>query len=121
MIAAGKYRGQRGIEVRLDGQRVGELTFLMSQRYAPVLMHVESGGGSTGCAALVQRGTNGLLQIVLRMPREVPRGAVASVASVASRHKWVAPVAISAASLLAFFFVIGVIGAAIGGPSKTSN
>src|SRR5690349_3377797 len=73
-IATGKYRGQRGIEVRLDGYRVGELTFPMSQRYAPALMHVESGGGATGCAALVQRGGNGLLQIVLRMPREVPRG-----------------------------------------------
>ncbi|MET9634599.1 hypothetical protein ABZX92_44850 [Lentzea sp. NPDC006480] len=115
-IATGKYRGQRAIEVRLDGYRVGELTFLMSQRYAPVLMHVESGGGATGCAALVQRGANGLLQVVLRMPREVPRGAVVPVAG--ARKSWVAPVAISAASLVAFIFTIGVIGAAIGGSPK---
>ena len=94
MIAAGKHRGQRGIEVRLDGYRVGELTFLMSQRYAPVLMHVESGGGSTGCAAFVQRGGNGLLQISLRMPREIPRGAVVPVS--AARRSWAAPVAIGA-------------------------
>lgn len=116
-IATGKHRGQRGIEVRLDGQRVGELTFLMSQRYAPVLMHVESSGGSTGSAAFVQLGGNGLLQIALRMPREVPRGAVVPVAS--RRRSWVAPVAIGAAGLLAFFFVIGIVGAAIGGsPDK---
>jgi hypothetical protein len=120
MIAAGKHRGQRGIEVRLDGYRVGELTFLMSQRYAPVLMHVESGGGATGCAAYVQLGDNGLLQIFLRMPREIPRGAVVPV--VTARKSWVAPVAISAASLLAFFFAIGIVGAAIGGdPSNKSN
>ncbi|SEQ30582.1 hypothetical protein [Lentzea albida] len=112
-IASGKYRGHRGIEVRLDGYRVGELTFLMSQRYAPVLMHVESGGGATGCTAFVQRGSNGLLQIFLRMPREIPRGAVVPV--MPARRSWVAPVAISAAALLGFFFVIGVIGSAVDG------
>lgn len=119
MIAGGKHRGQRGIEVRLDGYRVGELTFLMSQRYAPVLMHVESGGGSTGCAAFVQRGVNGLLQISLRMPREIPRGAVVPVAG--ARKSWVAPVAIGAASVLAFFFGIGIIGAIVNGPADVNK
>jgi hypothetical protein len=32
-IAKGKYKGQRAIEVRLDGRRVGELTRAMSERY----------------------------------------------------------------------------------------
>ncbi len=111
-IDAGEHRGHRGIEVRLDGQRVGELTFLMSQRYAPVLMQVESGGGAAGCTALIRRGDNGLLQVSLRMPREVPRGAVVPVSGSPS---WLAPVAIGAASLFAFFIVIGLIGAVLSG------
>lgn len=117
MIARGRHRGERGIEVRLDGQRVGELTFLMSRRYAPVLMHVESGGGATGCPATVQRGPNGLPQIVVRMPRRVPGGAVVPVGRPRS---WVAPVAIGAASVFAFFLAIGVVGAAISSSDRPS-
>jgi hypothetical protein len=35
-IGAGKYAGQPGVEVALDGRRVGELTRLMSERYLDV-------------------------------------------------------------------------------------
>jgi len=34
-ITAGKHAGQDGLEVVLDGRRVGELTRLMAQRYRP--------------------------------------------------------------------------------------
>lgn len=68
-IASGKYRGQPAIEVRLDGTRVGELTYLMSQRYAPLITGVATHGGRPACAALIQRGTRGL-ELLLRLPRD---------------------------------------------------
>ncbi len=67
-IGAGKYRGENAIEVRLDGQRVGELTHLMSRRYAPLVAQVISRGGRPGCSAVVQLGARGL-EVVLRLPR----------------------------------------------------
>ena len=67
-IGSGKYRGQPAIEVRLDGDRVGELTHAMSQRYAPMLSQVAHHGGRPGCVAAVRRGTKGL-EIVLHLPR----------------------------------------------------
>ncbi|MEO6086564.1 MAG: hypothetical protein ABIQ18_25965 [Umezawaea sp.] len=67
-IDSGKYRGERGIEVRLDGQRVGELTYLMSRRYAPLVAQVTALGGRPGCTAAVQLGARGL-EVVLRLPR----------------------------------------------------
>jgi len=67
-IGSGKYRGQPAIEVRLDGYRVGELTYAMSQRYAPLVSQVTSRGGRPGCEAAIQRATKGL-EIVLRLPR----------------------------------------------------
>jgi len=66
-VATGKYRGQRALEVRLDGYRVGELTYLMSQRYAPLVTQVNAHGGRAGCAALIERDTRGL-QLSLRLP-----------------------------------------------------
>jgi len=77
-IGAGKYLGQQAIEVRLDGYRVGELTYLMSQRYAPLVTQVAGEGGRPGCQAAVVRGARGL-EITLRLPRSgealVPVGA----------------------------------------------
>ncbi|HEX7306247.1 hypothetical protein [Lentzea sp.] len=110
-ISSGQYRGHRGVEVRLDGQRVGELAFPLSQRYSPLLMQVESGGGSTGCTASVRRGANGVLQVELRLPREVRRGAVVPVAG---SQSWVTPVAIGAASVSAFFLVMAIVSAVVG-------
>jgi hypothetical protein len=68
-ITTGKYRGQRAIEVRMDGRRVGELTYLMSQRYAPLVAQVNARGGRAGCAALIERDARGL-QLTLRLPSE---------------------------------------------------
>lgn len=69
VITAGKYKGQRAIEVRLDGNRVGELTYLMSQRYAPVVAQVNARGGRAGCEAVIERDAKGL-QLTLRLPRD---------------------------------------------------
>ncbi len=77
-IGSGKYRGQQAIEVRLDGYRVGELTYLMSRRYAPLVGQVSAEGGRPGCQAAVVRGARGL-EVTLRLPRSgealVPVGA----------------------------------------------
>ncbi|HEY0638660.1 MAG TPA: hypothetical protein VGD67_13500, partial [Pseudonocardiaceae bacterium] len=70
VIAAGKYRGRRAIEVRLDGHRVGELTHLMSERYAPMVDALLARGARPGCEAEIERGAKGL-QLVLRLPRHV--------------------------------------------------
>lgn len=69
VISAGKHKGQRAIEVRLDGHRVGALTYLMSQRYAPVVTHVNAHGGRAGCEAVIERDARGL-QLTLRLPRD---------------------------------------------------
>jgi hypothetical protein len=66
-IAKGKHAGRVGLEVRLDGQRVGELTRLMSDRYLPVARAVAARGGRPGCEALLRHGNRGT-QIELRLP-----------------------------------------------------
>lgn len=68
-IAAGKYRGEQAVEVRLDGQRVGELTWLMSQRYGDLVSGLLGQGARPGCEATVTRGARGL-EIVLHLPRD---------------------------------------------------
>ena len=45
-ITAGKHAGQDGLEVVLDGRRVGELTRLMAQRYRPGISMLGGGGGA---------------------------------------------------------------------------
>src|SRR5262245_40291082 len=65
-VGSGKYTGQRVIEVRLDGRRVGELTYLMSQRYAPLVTRVN---GRAGCESVIVREAKGL-QLTLRLPRD---------------------------------------------------
>lgn len=66
-ITAGKYAGQPGVEVTLDGQRVGELTRLMAERYLPTIDGVAARGGRAGCEALVRRDKRGV-QVELRLP-----------------------------------------------------
>jgi hypothetical protein len=66
-IRGGKYAGQRGIEVTLDGRRVGELTRLMSQRYLPMVDGIAAGGRRSGCEALLRPDRRGV-QVELRLP-----------------------------------------------------
>ncbi|HVH21006.1 MAG TPA: hypothetical protein VNA11_00975, partial [Pseudonocardia sp.] len=72
-IRRGQHVGQRGIEVLLDGRRVGELTHRMAQRYGPLVDQVLAGSGRPGCLARVLDGrpaANGqrLLEVKLRLP-----------------------------------------------------
>jgi Excalibur calcium-binding domain len=55
------------LEARLDGQRVGELTALMSQRYGPTVDSVLRRGERAGCVARVVRGKRGV-EVELRLP-----------------------------------------------------
>jgi hypothetical protein len=68
-IGAGKYRGQRGVEIRLGGERAGELTYAMSQRYGAMLELVAERGYRVGCEAYVFLGKRGV-ELELRLPRE---------------------------------------------------
>jgi hypothetical protein len=96
VIPAGKHKGQRAIEVRLDGHRVGELTHLMSQRYAPLVTQVNAHGGRPGCEAVIERDARGL-QLTLRLPRNANAVATPSK-STFSRHKaaWTVAAAVTA-------------------------
>ena len=70
-IVNGKYRGERAIEVRLDGERVGQLTHAMTQRYASYVNAVACTGRIPAAEAVVMSGSRGA-QIELRMPSVTP-------------------------------------------------
>ena len=55
------------LEARLDGRRIGELTALMSLRYAPTVDEVLRRGERPGCVGHVVRGKHGV-EVVLRLP-----------------------------------------------------
>ncbi|WP_409181194.1 DUF4236 domain-containing protein [Amycolatopsis sp. VS8301801F10] len=67
-VSSGKHKGSYAIEVRLDGQRVGELTAAMSARYRHLVT------GVPRCEAFITHGERGF-QIDLRLPKadRVPR------------------------------------------------
>jgi hypothetical protein len=69
MITSGKHAGQDGLEVTLDGRRVGELTWLMAQRYRPVVDALVVRGFRVGCEALLREDARGI-QVELRLPAE---------------------------------------------------
>src|SRR5262245_33485999 len=69
VIASGKYKGKHAVEVRLDGRRVGELTYLMSQRYGPLVTKVNAHNGRAGCEAVIERDARGL-QLTLHLPQD---------------------------------------------------
>ena len=64
------------LEARLDGQRVGELTALMSQRYGPTVDSMLRRGERPGCVARVVQGKRGV-EVELRLPAVNAAGAVA--------------------------------------------
>lgn len=71
-VGFGKYKGERAVEVRLDGERVGELTYAMSQRYGPVVDAVLNRGGRPGSEAIVRVGKRGI-EVELMLPRDTSR------------------------------------------------
>jgi hypothetical protein len=123
-VRAGKHRGERAIEVRLDGRRVGELTHLMSERYGALVRQVAAGGGRPGCEAFVQRGAKGL-EITLRLPRAAGTVAPAFGTAPAAPMPPVPPrtgrragwIAAGVVGTIAFF---GIIGSTMD-PSTTSS
>jgi hypothetical protein len=83
---AGKYRGQRVIEVQLDGRRVGELTHAMSHRYGAMVDALLAQGNRPGCQAHIEHGERGY-QLELLMP-----GAGEALPFVPPQTRHVAPV-----------------------------
>jgi hypothetical protein len=70
-ISSGKYAGSPGIEVRLDGRRIGELTHTMSERYLPLVEQIITRGGRPGCEAAIHHGARGIeAELRLPAPRE---------------------------------------------------
>ncbi len=69
VIPSGRYRGLPTLEVRLDGDRVGELTFPMSQRYGPMVSYLHGHGSRAGCEAVIAHGVGGL-RLTARLPRD---------------------------------------------------
>ena len=47
--SGGKYAGETGIEARLDGQRIGELTKLQSDRHKQTVLSLVKNGRIHGC------------------------------------------------------------------------
>ncbi|MBB1154682.1 DUF4236 domain-containing protein [Amycolatopsis dendrobii] len=64
-VSSGKHKGSYAIEVRLDGQRVGELTAAMSARYRHLVT------GAPRCEAFITHGARGF-QLELRLPKADP-------------------------------------------------
>jgi hypothetical protein len=69
MITSGKHAGRDGLEGTLDGRRVGELTWLMAQRYRPAVDALVVRGFRVGCEALLREDSRGI-QVELRLPAE---------------------------------------------------
>ena len=95
-IGSGKHAGQDGLEVVLDGRRVGELTRLMAQRYRPMVDHLTARGYRAGCEAFLQEDARGT-QVELRLPAEPTTTGLPTtrgpVPAPAVRHRRPAPVA----------------------------
>lgn len=67
-VATGKYKGARAIEVRVDGQRVGQLTRAMTERYeADVEQTGSHEGVRTGVTAVLMRKSR--IEVSLLMPQ----------------------------------------------------
>jgi hypothetical protein len=73
-ITAGKHAGEDGLEVLLDGRRVGELTRLMAQRYQQMVDEVRARGYRAGCEAVLRDDARGV-QVELRLPSATGRPA----------------------------------------------
>jgi hypothetical protein len=71
-ITKGKYKGEEAIEVRIAGQRVGQLTFAMTERYRDVVRDLLSAGVEVTCDASTVNTDKGV-QVELLMPPDPKR------------------------------------------------
>ncbi len=85
-VTDGVHAGAPGVEVRLGGRRIGELTHLMAHQYGPFVQEVLNGGGRPGAVALVDRSRQGL-QVELRLPHPRRGAAPAPVPPPAPRSR----------------------------------
>ncbi|RSM79449.1 hypothetical protein DMH04_31165 [Kibdelosporangium aridum] len=127
-IETGKYRGERAVEVRLDGMRVGELTYAMSERYQDLLTEITARGHQPGCDALVYIGKRGI-EVSLRMPKAETRVPIPSAQPVVpaparthqkkprnkKRPVWIAAV------VAGFLFLVGLINSTDEKPTSGST
>ncbi|ONI75072.1 hypothetical protein ALI144C_40630 [Actinosynnema sp. ALI-1.44] len=122
-VPSGRHQGQRRIEVRLDGVRVGELTAAMSDRYAALVTEVTDRGHRPGCVAVLHEGKRGT-EVTLRMPRAdtvvvVPLAQPADSPQ-PSRPRRRKPVVI-AAGVVGALLIIGAIASNEDEPAPTAN
>lgn len=68
-ITKGKYAGERGIEVLIEGRRVGELTKMQSDRHLLAVDAAFAAGQVPGCCEATVRRTGKGWQVELQMPR----------------------------------------------------
>jgi hypothetical protein len=66
-VSRGKHKGAYAVEVRLDGERVGELTAAMSSRYQGMVVDTEKKGSQPMCEAELTHGARGY-QIDVHLP-----------------------------------------------------
>jgi hypothetical protein len=73
-VTVSPWIGRPGVEVRIDGGRVGELTYRTAQDYLPTWEVLMTRGERVGCRALVKYGRHGLVEVELRLPpvRQAP-------------------------------------------------
>lgn len=118
-------RGRHVIEVRIDGRRVGTLTALMSERYAPHVQEILRRRERPGCVATVKHGRRGLVEAELYLPdvdgvpaptppRPAPRGPDAGRPPAGPRRRLRTPLMIGGG----VFALLLVIGAVTGGSSE---
>lgn len=77
-IAKGKFAGQQAIEVRLGGERVGQLTRAMTQRYQQLVRDALDAGKTPICRAILRISPDKGVQVELMMPaltQSMSRGA----------------------------------------------
>jgi hypothetical protein len=121
-------RGRQVIEVRVDGRRVGTLTALMSERYAPHVHEILRRRERPGCVAIVKHGRRGLVEAELYLPdvtgipaptppRPAPRGPDAGRPPAGPRRRLRTPMMIGGG----VFALLLVIGAVSGGGSEQDS
>lgn len=71
-IVKGKYAGEDAIEIQIDGRRVGQLTYAMTQRYGEIVRGLVDRGLEVTCEAFTVNTPKGV-QVELLMPRDPRR------------------------------------------------
>ncbi len=66
-VERGKYQGEETVEVQIDGERVGEVTRAMAERYLTLVKRLIARGAVPGCEALITSSTKGY-EVDLRLP-----------------------------------------------------